>query len=521
MSERLASVAHRLKTNGVRMLFGVPGSGLSLRLITALEDVDIPFFGVAHEAAGVMMAGGVARVTGLPGCAIAVKGPGFANMLPGIVANHFDQVPVLTIAEAYAPGDVTGRMHKRLDHAGMAEPCVKAYASEGFGNATVEELLETSIAEVPGPVHLDLHGREEVDAVLRVAARSVGQPRDSTWKDIRVSLERSSRPVVLVGALAQRQPWGLELSKLRVPVMSTLAAKGVVNECSPWAAGIYTGVGGPDSPEQQILPEADLVVGLGLRDRELLSPCRFPGSAVFVDSVGPDECEGAVSCHKLFGAQAEHFDEILTVLSGKQWGKDLVTDTTERVRRRLVGTVWLPGAAFEQIEGIKTEDVCLVVDTGSFCTIAEHVWRARKGRSFVASANGRYMGTSVPVALGVALARSPCITVVVAGDGGIRSYLAELKLARETNLPLLVVLMTDGRYASIATAPSARGLSRHATTVASPSWHQVISALDFEAFQVRSQEEFESALKSWSGGPAFIEAVFEAELYAAMTRDIR
>src|SRR5688572_5986088 len=123
----VAQLAHELSSLGVRCLFGIPGEGPSLQLLTELERLGTSFQLVSHEAAGALMAAGFACVTGTPGVAISIKGPGFANMLAGITSNWLDRQPVLTLSESYGPGSSAARMHKRIDHREMVTPVVKAY----------------------------------------------------------------------------------------------------------------------------------------------------------------------------------------------------------------------------------------------------------------------------------------------------------------------------------------------------------------------------------------------------------
>jgi acetolactate synthase-1/2/3 large subunit len=343
------------------------------------------------------------------------------------------------------------------------------------------------------------------------------------WSAVQGLLAGSKRPLVIAGGLAKRRGWGAKLSRLQVPVMTTLRAKGVIDETLPHAAGVYTGDGQPLSPEAQIVPQADAVIGLGLRSLEVLTPKPFGRPLVMVDAVpaasaGGFEPAGMVSLDDERDAAA-----MWEWLAGRAWGADLVGESTRRVRERLVNGEWLPGPLFAQLEEALPGVGCFVTDTGLFCTVAEHVWRARPSQRFFASSNGRSMGTALPMAIGASLAERRAPTVCVAGDGGIGMHIAELKLAVDAKLPLLVLLMSDGRYASVASAPQARGLSRRATTLPRPSWYRAVQGMECAAFQVRSAERFEAAIRGWrwQDGPRFIEAVFDPDRYAAMTEGLR
>lgn len=59
-------IADQLYKNGVRYVFGVPG-GPSIPYMESFRSVGIEFILTAHEAAAGIMAGVLARITGIPG----------------------------------------------------------------------------------------------------------------------------------------------------------------------------------------------------------------------------------------------------------------------------------------------------------------------------------------------------------------------------------------------------------------------------------------------------------------------
>lgn len=523
MNVRIQELAEALVGVGVKALFGVPGSGLSLQLITALERLDVPFYSTCHEGSGAMMAGTFGRQTDSVGCSISIKGPGLANMLSGIVANYYEQLPTVSIAEAFGIGTPFSRMHKRLDHQAATAFCTKAYATPGNPQATVSRLVACAREEIPGPVHLDLVLGEAPAFVSRTSSEGSEVSSQAEWVDLRRLVEQSERPVVIAGGLARRLGWGSRLTSLQIPVFTTLAAKGVLDETTPFAAGIFTGEGKALSPEARLLLEADLVVGLGLRNLEVLTARPLSCPLVIVDVVGPRVAEGFEPSRILRAEVDKDFDSILEVLETKKWGKELLAESHNQLRCHLTRDDWLPGSLFVWLERELPGAGCFVADTGFFCTVAEHVWRARSPDAFFASSNGRAMGTGLPTAVGAALADRSRPTICALGDGGVRMYLGDLKLAVEERLPILFLLLSDGRYGSIAGVPSANGLSRRAVTLPRPSWFRAVEALECPANQVRDMDGVSSALKRWEwhDGPLFVEAVFDPERYAGMIEGVR
>jgi acetolactate synthase-1/2/3 large subunit len=521
VEEKILQFAEALFLNGVRGLFGVAGSGLSWQLITAMEERGVPFFDVSHEAAGAIMAGAFGRQGGSFGAAISIKGPGLANLIPGIVSNHFEQWPTLTISESYDPNAPLVRMHKRVDHRALLFPVIKAYATLAEPAVTTKQLENEARNEIPGPVHLDLLIGETQTFSRYKEGTSGGSSSQISSDKFEKLLARSQKPVLIVGSLARRSSWAATLTALELPIFTTLAAKGVIDEWSPWAAGIFTGDGKELSLEKQIIPQADLVVGLALRNLEVLTPHRFPVPLISLDVVGPETTWGFEADETLVSSNL--FDSTLENLKTKAWKCNPVTGAISVIRQSLTVQEWSPGRIFLELEKLLPSVNCLVVDTGLFCTVAEHVWRARAPNSFLASANGRFMGTSIPMAIGAALARPKAPAICAVGDGGIRPYVAEFKLAIEHKLPILFLLMTDGRYGSIAAAPSAPNLSLSAVTIARPSWFEAIEALGCEAAQIDELDKLISRVRNWKfeNGPLFLETVFAPTDYAQMISGVR
>jgi acetolactate synthase I/II/III large subunit len=518
VSARIDETAAALVQAGVGAVFGVPGSGGILALITALETRGLPFHGAVHEGAAAIMAAAFARQSGRLGCALSIRGPGLVNMIPGLFVARTEGWPLVTISEAYGPGDSAHRMHKRLDQPAATSPFTKAHRTLGDPSATIAALAATARKEVPGPVHLDLVAGAAAPTAHVEAPPAPG----GEWRAAgRRVLESARRPVVIAGSLATRAGWGSRLARLRVPLLTTVAAKGLVDETSRYAAGIFTGDGGPLAPETAVLAEADVVVGLGLRPTEVLGVRPFSAPLVHLDVVATPGVDGWAPVAATSNASPAAIEETLDLLETREWGGDRVQEARRALRAALLTGEWLPAAAFdavrEAIPGVR-----LVVDTGLFCTVAEHVWEAREWRGFLGSANGRHMGTALPMALGAAIADRAHPVVCAVGDGGW-AYASELALAVSQRFPLLLLFLSDGRYGSLAAAPSAANARPEVLAPPAASWVRAVEGLGWRAHDVSSASALDGALRAWdpSSGPLFLQARFDPARYLRMTERIR
>jgi acetolactate synthase-1/2/3 large subunit len=505
-----------LISGGVRAAFGVPGSGPTYDLVCDLEDQGVPFYGARHEAAAAIMAGAFGRLSRTLACSISIRGAGVANMLPGIASNHFERWPALSVSD----GTRAGVAHKRLDHQALLAPVVKAYACAGDCSG-VPGMLQYASAEVPGPAHLDLlpgaatlapHGR------MPSAAPAPGSP----WHELLDHVQRSTRPLLLLGAMAQRQGWASALQRLCIPVLTTVAAKGIIDERRPHAAGVFTGAGRRMTPEHRLMGMSDLVVALGVRDYELLDATNFPVPVVSLDVVRTGGGPGGRQVASASGCTAAQFEELLCILSLRTWGAEVIADARDRLRAALCTQPWLPPALLSLVAAT-TSNACLVADTGSFCTVAEHLWQATDPGGFLCSANGRFMGGGIPMAIGAALADRSRPVVCLVGDGGIAMYFAEIALAVQHDLQILFLHVSDGGYGSIAAALPRARRRRSILVLPGSAWHCAARALACDSHEVRGAHGFSDVLGAWMSapGPCFVEARFDPESYMRMTAGVR
>lgn len=513
----IPELAQELTRLGIRYVFGIPGEGPSLELLSELERGGCEFEAVGHEGAAALMAGGYGRVTGIPGVSLSIKGPGFSNLLAGIASNWLDRNPSLSLSESYGPGSSPVRMHKRLAHALMVKPIVKAYADNPLPEL-IPQLWNMCLSEEPGPVHIDISGRLSGETLESCQENhSPGTLSNKAAGAIR----GSKRPLIIAGSLATRRGWRKPLESLRIPIFTTVSGKGAVSEEGRWSAGVLTNAGGPAAPERALLPRADLIVGLGLRTSELLDSKPLGVPLVLLDELSGrarglealDEC-----CVK-----EEGICEALQLLADKEWGQPEVLASKTHLTARFQSDQWLPGSALLTAQAVLPPDTRFVLDTGSFCTIGEHALVSRGPNHVMGSSIARSMGVSLPVGIGAAMGTPEMPTVVVVGDGGIRMYPESVTVAVRRNLPLIVMIMSDGYYASVRQAAALKGFTQKPVLLDRCRWSGVFQAMGCSSERIESQAALQQALQSWTQmrSPLVLELLFDPNKYLTMTEGIR
>lgn len=513
----ISELAQELTRLGIRYVFGIPGEGPSLELLSELERGGCEFEAVGHEGAAALMAGGFGRVTGIPGVSLSIKGPGFANLLSGIASNWLDRNPSLSFSESYGPGSSPRRMHKRLAHALMVKPIVKAYADNPLP-ALIPQLWNTCLSEEPGPVHIDISGRLSGETF---ESYQENHSPGTLSNEAAGAIRGAKRPLIIVGSLATRRGWRKLLESLRIPILTTVSGKGAVAEDGGWSAGVFTNAGGPASPERALLPNADLVVGLGLRTSELLDSRPLGVPLVLVDEL-PGHAKGLEALEECC-VKEDGVCEALQLLVDKEWGHTEVDASRRYLAARFRSDQWLPGSALLAAQAFLPSDTRFILDTGSFCTIGEHALMSRWPNHIMGSSGARSMGVSLPVGIGAALGTPEIPTVVVVGDGGVRMYPETMTVAVRRNLPIIVLVMSDGYYSSVRQAAVYKGFTQKPVVLDRCRWSAVFQAMGCSSERVESQAALQRALQSWTQmrGPLVLELSFDQEKYLTMTEGIR
>jgi acetolactate synthase-1/2/3 large subunit len=508
------SFAQQFTSLGGRRVFGVPGGGPSLELITQLEGAGAAFIATGHEAVAALMAGAYARQTATPAACITIKGPGFMNLAPGLLCNSYEGYPCLSISEAYPPNESSGRRHKWLNHSAVAASFLRGLHDLG---SSAESLWAQATQECPGPVHLDLVPGSESVREIPQAMHTATQP------DWRKQIAAASCPALLVGTWATRAPWRTRLSALQIPVFTTASAKGALSEHLPHSAGICTGDGKPQTPEKTLLPKADLLICLGVRSGEMLSPAAPHANTLWFDAPGlrvfPDNVFGTRATPLSEADAAELFD----ALQDKSWGMTEIAAAHAQLDQAMSGWEDSPRTAMHAVSA-QLPDAAHIVDTGNFTVWAEHFLRVQNHNDIIGTPNGRYLGAGLGYSLGTALARAPKPSVLWIGDGGIRANLAELSLAVDHKLPLLVLVMRDGYFGSIRGRARKLGWSQQPLTLPDHRLLRVAEAMGLATWDAPNTAALDAAIKQWQHAgspPALIEYHLAPDIYVDMTEQLR
>jgi acetolactate synthase I/II/III large subunit len=151
-------VVQTLQQRGVDYVFGVPGLKID-KVLDTLVDSDIKTAVRRHEQNATFIAGGIGRMTGKAGVAIATSGPGVSNLVAGPATANTEGDPVITLAGAVGLSDRLKKIPQTMDSVGLCRPVTKFSLEIDSPESVSEELtnaFRAAESERPGAAFVSL-----------------------------------------------------------------------------------------------------------------------------------------------------------------------------------------------------------------------------------------------------------------------------------------------------------------------------------------------------------------------------
>lgn len=466
-----------LRAEGVRYVFGNPGSTETPFLDALVRHPDLEYVLGLHESAVVAMADGYARATGKPSVVSIHAAPGTANALGSLYNAMRDRTPMVIMA---------GQQSQRLlvqdpplagDTVGMTRQVVK-WSWELSNALELPTVLRRafSIARRPpcGPVFLSLPKdvlEEEIafsqQGYQAAPDRFTFPPPDEVRKSVQLLID-AKNPVIIAGP-------GLSLRDAWKPLAEIAEHLGAPIYASPVGFPVnYPQVCGVIGWELQSLRRsiagADLVFIAGYRMfvNDPLQPLIEPGVSVVQYDDDPGEID------KNLPAAAGVVGELALSLSylSESLKEQLKGRETEFMRRRQK-TLDAAAAARNQAESVlraRWEKVpiaparvvaaldealpenTIIVDEAVRASgyVKQHYRLAGPGRYYYY--DGGALGWGIGMAVGIQMALPNQRVVAVVGDGAALFGIHALWTAARRELPIIVVVLDNRSYAAVVAA---------------------------------------------------------------------
>ena len=487
------AVAQALISGGVDHVFGMPG-GSTVLIYDALFDHrdEIRTVLVREEARAGVMAEVYGKLTGRPGVCIG-QGAFMVHASIGAIEAQLSASPMLLLADLSdnAPYTLHGPYQNGAGsygawdaHAVFSGMCKRVFVAHTPAEAVhcVQLGLKHAVTGEPGPVAVLFSGgslRGTVGPSTQPALWSTRDllatsalPVDATALDQAARVLTSARrPVIIAGGGVRVAGAYDDLARvaraLGAPVATTAGGKGVFAETDEWAVGVLGNFG--TSLANAVVAGADVILAVGTKlgptdtaqeHPALLDPLRQRLVHIDVEPLNlswsvPAELsiigDARVALSRLSemvvaattpAQRAERAEHLAADVAthGKFSDRELDSDVEPLLPQRVIRA--LHDAVAHDAVGHNAIVCC---DAGENRIFMTHYFQTTSAPGFVQPAGVGGMGYAMPAAVAAQLACPGKRGVAVCGDGGFAIAMNTLMTAREEGVPIVVVVLNNGK----------------------------------------------------------------------------
>ena len=511
-----------LEAYGVDIVFGIPGVH-TIELYRGLARSRIRHVTPRHEQGAGFMADGYARVSGKPGVALVITGPGVTNTITAMGQARADSVPMLVISgvnQTATLGRGFGYLHELPDQRGMVAKVAlfseRVTTTDGLARALARASTIFGSGR-PGPVHIEI----PLDAMANEAGTPtatpvVAWPPEPDPKSITKAVQLATsalRPLIIAGGGARHAEGPLRAlaEKLDAPVVLTINGRGLMHRHALVV---------PASPSlwatRRLIADSDLVIAVGTEfgqtdfDLNAVGGFEMPKNLVRID-IDADQLarrSATVRIQADGGAALSALGAELAAVGGGEGPK-------RAEAARLAALQELGPAMQDQLRVVEAiRDAlpgAIIVGDSTQPVYAANLFydHDRPGGWFNGSCGFGALGYGVPAAIGAALAAPDTPVVCLAGDGGFQFTLNELGAALDAQTPVVFVVWNNRGYREIETSMRDAGVEPVGVSPAPPDFLKIAEAYGIAAERLTDPSGLAAALQRAreSGQPHLIEIV--------------
>ncbi|HZO74715.1 MAG TPA: thiamine pyrophosphate-binding protein [Ktedonobacteraceae bacterium] len=536
-----------LRAYNVDTIFGIPGVH-TLPLYDAMrEEEGLRHILARHEQGAGFMADGYARITGRPGVACTITGPGVTNITTPVADAYADSIPLLVISTSLpraSKGHFRGELHGLKNQLGTMEALAgwtRAVESVEEIPAALQDAFRVMYTGRPRGAYLeiplDLLSTEAEVEIPAPAAHAETLPHPSQ-DDIMAAahlLREARRPLIIAGngvTFAQANQQLAQLAELlQAPVLLGGKSHDVLSTDHPLA---ITSRGYAPNELQALVGNVDvaLVVGskLGAQrtNASVLESGKMrtvkvsggslplPAQLIHID-IDPAEighnypaavgiaADACLSLEALLEALHDHRPATSRL--------DEVAQVKEAIRNRVRRSY---GEALSLLDGVREglpRDGIIVTDMTMLGYASAQYLPVYEPRTLIHPSELCAIGCGLPLAIGAQAAAADKPVVALCGDGGFLLNVGELATVAQEKLPVITVIFNDATYTAVKSDQHRRFGSRYiATDLLAPDYVTVAQGFHMKATRAEGPAALRDAIRSAidHAGPALIEVPLPA-----------
>jgi len=539
-----------LKTKGIHYIFGYTG-GTIMPVFDEIDKMnDFKFIMSRHEQGATFMAQGLSRAslsTDNPqlGVCMATSGPGAMNLTTGVADAHMDSVPMLIVTGQVATGVIATDAFQESDVVGVMMPiCKQTYmplnpdeiestiheacyvATTGRGGPVLVDIPKDVQNETVSPKYrFDVKGYRPVLPGYRYHPSPDRGPLDRAIKLI----NKSERPLIFCGHGVINSNAGKLLrqfaEKVNIPIAFTMHGLSALPYDHPLSLGMM-GMHGTVEANKAV-KEADLLISFGMRfdDRVTgkLSEYAAKADVIHVE-IDPSEIDKNVATSVAINADVYQTlrmlvdDPLLTYKPRRRWFKKIEehrkvmsAELQEEIDKGVGDTgQLLMKTIVDRLSKLTKGKDLIVPDVGQHQMMAARFYNYQTENSWFSSGGAGTMGCSLPMAIGVKLARPDERVWSISGDGGFQMNIQELGTVMEHNIDIKILLLNNGYLGMVRQWQTLFFDGRYSgTPMQNPDYGFIAKAYDIPYFKVEAVKDITPALKKAVArkGPILIEFV--------------
>ena len=461
------ALVESLERVGVDVVFGIPGGAILPAYDPLGQSELVRHILVRHEQGATHAAEGYAMATGRVGVCMATSGPGATNLVTGLLDAYMDSVPIVAITGQVASSAIGTDAFQEADIRGITYPITKhsfLITKAADIPAAIKAAFHIAATGRPGPVLVDISKDALVEAAPFVWPPVVDLPgyRPNTVphiKQIREAarlIEQAERPVLYLGGGIVKARAYEELAELvkitRIPVVTTLMARGVIPDSDPLNMGM-PGMHGTVAAVGA-LQRADLLIALGTRfdDRVTGKLSSFaPHAKVIHADIDPAEIgKNRVVDVPIVGDVKAVIAELNQILRGADlpsysaWSTYLGT-LKEKYAVRPEPTkdgILSPEYCIQRLGEI-AGDAIYAAGVGQHQMWAAHLLPFEKPGRWLNSGGAGTMGYCVPAAMGAQVGAPDQVVWGIDGDGCFQMTNQELVTCALNGIPIKIAVINN------------------------------------------------------------------------------
>jgi acetolactate synthase-1/2/3 large subunit len=525
-------VVSALERNGIDLVFCLPGESF-LPVLDAVYDSPIRLVTCRHEQGAANAAEAYGKLTGRPGICVVTRGPGAMQAAVGVHTAKQDSTPMLLLV-----GDVPRAFRGREAWQEVGYERVFGSLAKGAWTAAsadsladdIEGAFRLALSERPGPVVVALPEdvlQETADAPDRPPVSiQASQPGEDELARLRALLEAAERPLVVVGEGGWTAGTGADVLAFceanALPVACAFRCQDFVDNRS----ACYVGVLGVamDEALAQRLRDADLVLAIGGRLGEVptrrytLVEAPLPRQTLVRVHPARSELESVyepalaiVSALPAFAARVRTLEPVQPRWA--EWTRAARADYLENLGNEPMEGALDVGAVMAHLRERLPPDAIQTCGAGNFTVWAHRFAEFRQYGTQLGPRSGA-MGYGLPAAVAAKLLHPDRVVVCFTGDGDFVMSSPELATAVQYELPVVILLVNNGMYATIRMHQERQYPRRViGTDLRNPDFPELARAYGAYGERVERTEDFAGAFERAlaSGQPSVLELPVDPE----------